>query len=367
MPALQSQSYSDDRTRLARQRLKPRDTLVRAATVELLRREIGHGQIEDPVAVVGRLYDRCPATLAYLQRAATSPANTTTATWAAELVATSMADFMAADMPASAFAQLAALSLTVTLEPGTALVKVPSRQSPLVLQGGWIGEGNAKPVVSIPLSTVNVTPYKLSAISTFTEEMLLSTMIEQLVRQALSHDLTGLLDSALLDSTASSATRPAGLFAGVTPITASAATPPTAAMVADIKALVAAISVGHPDARPVIVMNPAQALSLGFAAPAFNNAVIVSGYMPAGSVGAIDADAVAMLVGQPVFAASRNIALHMESTPLPLATGAQGSAVVASPMRSAFQEDWVGLRCELRAGYTKLRSGAAALVTGAGW
>ena len=236
---------------------------------------------------------------------------------------------MANEMPASAFAQLAAQALTVTLAPGTGVVKVPSRVSPLALQGSWIGEGGAKPVVQIPLSTVSVQPYKLSAISTFTEEMLLSTMIEQLVRQALAHDLTGLLDTTLLDSTSASAVRPAGLFNGVTPITASVATPPSEAAYADLRALSAAVSTGHADAKVTYIMNPAQALRIKLAAPQFTG-VVVSGYMPAGSVAAIDADAIAMLVGQPVFAMSRNIALHMESTsPLGLGTGTQGSGVLA--------------------------------------
>ena len=56
--------------------------------------------------------------------------------------------------------------------------------------------------------------------------------------------------------------------------------------------------------------------------------------MAGGTVGAVDADAIAMLVGQPVFTMSRDITLHMEdTTPLPLGTGTQGSGVLAVPMR----------------------------------
>jgi len=193
-------------------------------------------------------------------------------------------------------------------------------------------------------------------------------MIEALVRQTLAHDLTGLLDTALLGSTAATTgLRPAGLFNGVTPITASAATPPAEAMYVDLRALAAAVSTGHPDARIVYIANPAQALRLQLEAPQFAG-VITSGYMPAGSVAAVDVDALVMLVSQPVFALSRNVALHMEDTaPLALGTGTQGSGVLAVPLRSSFQEDWVGLRCRLYAGWAKRRSGAAAIVTGATW
>jgi len=362
--ALHSHNFRDDRPR---QRLKPRDTLVRAATVELLRRDFGRGEVETAEAVLQRTYSGCMATDAYLKKTASTPAMTTVATWAAELVATSVLDFMATEMPASAFAQLSARALTVTLQPGTGSIKVPSRQSPLTLAGAWVGEGNAKPVASTLLSSVTVTPFKLAAISLFSEEMLLSTAIEQLVRQALARDLTGLLDTSLLDSVAVSAIRPAGLFNGVTPITASAATPATAAATADLKALAAAVRTGHPDARVAFIMNPAQSLSLGFAQPQLPADVITSGYMPVNSVAAVDADAIAMLVGQPQFKLSRDAAVHAETVPLALGTGTQGSGVLAVPLSSMYQTDTVAIRSVLRTGWAKTRSGAAQIINTVIW
>ena len=50
--------------------------------------------------VLERIYGDCPATTYYL-KAATNPAATTTATWAAELVDTAIADFIASEMPQS--------------------------------------------------------------------------------------------------------------------------------------------------------------------------------------------------------------------------------------------------------------------------
>ena len=114
------------------------------------------------------------------------------------------------------------------------------------------------------------------------------------------------------------------------------------------------------------VMNPAQAVRVGILAPGYTN-MIVSGYMAAGSVGAIDTGGVAMMVGQPAFQISRNASLHMETSPLPLVTGAQGSGVVATPMRSMFQEDAVALRCVLHAGWVKRRTAATALATSVTW
>jgi hypothetical protein len=350
-----------------RKKLRPSDVLVRAATTELLRQQTGPNHLEPFEDVLSRVFADCPATSFYL-KAATNPAATTTATWAAELVDQSVADFIANEMPQSAFAQLSQRAMTVTPRPGVGVIKIPSRTSPQVLSGAWLAEGSAKPVFQGSLTSTDLTPYKLAALSSFTEEMLNSTQIEQILREVLSHDLTALLDSALLDATAASATRPAGLWNGATAVTASAATPPSEAMMVDLKTLAAAVSSGNPDARVVYVTNPAQAIRVNITSPTKQDNVITSGYMAAGSVGAVDANAIAMLVSQPEFALSRNAALHMENTaPLPIATGVQGSATVAAPTRSMFQEDAVALRCVLRASWAKRRTGCTALATSVTW
>jgi hypothetical protein len=348
-----------------RRKLRPSDVLTRAAVTELLRQTIGHNGLESRDDVLSRIYANCPAT-SYFLKAATNPAATTTATWAAELVDSAVVDFIASDMPNSAFAQLSTKAMTVALRPGVGTLKIPSRASPQVLSGAWLAEGSAKPVYSGSLTTTDLVPYKLAALSAFTEEMLNSTAIEQVLREVLAHDLTALLDSALLDATAASATRPAGLWAAATSVTASAATPPGEAMVADLKGLHAAVASGNPDCKTVFIANPAQAIRINVTAPQYTN-VIVSGYQAAGSVGAVDASAIAMLVSQPEFALSRSAALHMENT-TPLPIGTPGSpATVAAPTRSMFQEDCVALRCVLPTSWAKRRTGATALASSVIW
>ena len=82
----------------------------------------------------------------------------------------------------------------------------------------------------------------------------------------------------------------------------------------------------------VYVTNPAQAIRINITSPTKQDNVITSGYMAAGSVGAVDANAIAMLVSQPEFALSRNAALHMENaTPLPLRHAGLAGNVVAAP------------------------------------
>ena len=296
-----------------RKKLRPSDVLVRAATTELLRQQTGPNHFEATSEVLERIYGNCPATAFYM-RAATNPAATTTAAWASELVGTAMVDFLSGEMPQSAFAQLAQRAMSITLPPGAGVIKIPSRTSPQVLSGAWLAEGSAKPVYAGSLTSTDLTPFKLAALSSFTEEMLNSTQIETILRETLAHDLTALLDTALLDAWAASATRPAGLWNGATAVTASPATPPSEAMVVDLKALHAAVASGNPDAKTVYIVNPAQAIRVKSPRREYTNVITSAATRRRQSVGAVDANAIALLISQPAFALSRNASLHTENT-----------------------------------------------------
>jgi hypothetical protein len=70
----------------------------------------------------------------------------------------------------------------------------------------------------------------------------------------------------------------------------------------------------------------------------------------------------------PAIDMSNQATLHMEdTTPLGLATGAQGSAVVATPMRSLFQTDSLGLRLVWDISWATRRAGAVQFKTGVSW
>ena len=138
-------------------------------------------------------------------------------------------------------------------------------------------------------------------------------------------------------------------------------------MIADLRGLGNAVAgAGNPDARVVFVVNPQQALRIGITAPEYQN-VITSGYMAAGSVGAIDVGGIAMLVGQPEFRISSDAIVHLETSPLQIASGAQGSGVLATPTSSLFQADLQAMRVVLRAGWIKRRAAATALATSVVW
>jgi Phage capsid family len=347
-----------------RKRLRGRDLITRAATAELLRVSDGRRH-EDITDTVRRIYGRDEATLGYLERAVTNPANSTTATWAAELVDQSVADFLVDMERQSAFAALAQQgAMNITLGR-VGSIKIPGRASPITLAGAWILEGGPKPVAALSLTTALLTPYKVCTISVFSEELLEHSIpsIETVVTEALRHDLGAMVDSALLDSAAVSTIRPAGLFNGVTPLTASVVTPPVEAMAKDLAALAGAVSASNPDARIVYLANTVQAARL----VAAGYPVIATGFLAVGTVAAVDAGAIALTASPPTFALSRDAVIHMETAPLPIATGAQGSGVLATPTRSMFQEDHVAIRSTLRVGWIRRRTGCTAIVNGATW
>lgn len=318
-------------------------------------------------------------------RAAVNPANTTVATWAAELVQTSNVDFLDRLIPDAIYPQLAGMGVRYTFG-NSAVLKIPVRTTTNTLAGNWVGEGAPKPVRRASFATVSMSPTKLAVISTFTEEMAAysTPAIEGIIRQAMSDDTGIALDTYLIDAVAGTVgVRPPGLLNGVTPITASAATPPTAAMVADLKALVNAIVAAGGGRNIAILINPAQALSLGFAQTTtgdflftdraeagskFGVRFIVSATVPAGKVIAVDAADFATANGDaPRFAVSTEATLHEEDT-TPLALSATGTPnVVAAPMRSLFQTDAVAIRMSLYVSWIMRRAGMVQTIAAVSW
>lgn len=317
-------------------------------------------------------------------RAAVNPGMTTVAGWAAELVLTANAAFLDRLIAESIYGPLAAMGARYDLGRNGQM-KIPTRASSPKAAGAWVGEGAPKPVKRIGLSSITLTPHKLAVISTFTEEMALysTPAIEGLLRQAMSDDTSEALDGFLIDNVAASASRPAGLLNGVTPITASAATPPAVAMIADLKALVGAIVANGGGRTVAILVNPAQALSIGFAQTTtgdfvftstdqagqkFNARIITSRTIPAGTVIAVDAADFATVTGDmPRFAVSNEATLHEEDT-TPLALSATGTPnVVAAPMRSLFQTDSIAIRLSLYVTWAMRRTGMVQTIAAVIW
>jgi hypothetical protein len=91
--------------------------------------------------------------------------------------------------------------------------------------------------------------------------------------------------------------------------------------------------------------------------------------VPDGTVIAIDPSAFVSAFGaEPEISSSREAMVHMEAdAPLPIATGTQGSGVLATPSRSLFQTDCIGTRLILRAAWAWRAPGAVAWIQDTTW
>ena len=190
--------------------LPPGNTFVRyIATLAL-------AQIErsSPQEIATRMW---PSDL--VLRAATAPAMTSTAGWAAELVQRLVADGLRALGPASAGALLLQQGLVLSFE-GHGVISAPG----LVAEygnAGFVAEGQPIPVRQLADTAAQLLPHKLAAIAVLTREMIDSSNAEALIGDALMRAAGRMLDEVLFDANPESAARPAGLRNGVAALTAS--------------------------------------------------------------------------------------------------------------------------------------------------
>jgi HK97 family phage prohead protease len=320
-------------------------------------------------------------------RAAVNPAQTGVAGWASELVQTSNVGFLDRLIPNFIYPTLSGRGSKYTFGPTAGHIKIPTRTTSQTLAGAWVAEAAPKPVKRLSFSSITLEPYKLAVISTFSEEMAMysTPAIEGIIRQAMSSDTGIALDSYLIDAVAASAgVRPAGLLNGVTPLTATASGTATEKMIADFKQLLGALTAAGSDGTNIVVLvNPAQALSMNFAMTTtgdflfggtdgagqrFGVSIITSATVAAGRVIAIDADEFATATGDtPRFAVSNEATLHEEDT-TPLAIGTTGApATVAAPARSLFQTDSIAIRLSLHVSWAMRRTGMVQTIASVGW
>jgi HK97 family phage major capsid protein/HK97 family phage prohead protease len=200
-------------------------------------------------------------------KATTNPAQTTVAGWAAELVNTAIDDFLVTLTPVSAYAGLRARGSSFTFgQNGT--IRIPRRtgsggSAPGDLRGAFVGEGAPIPVRRANFASVSLTPHKMGVISTFTREMAAHSTpsIEALIRQGIIEDTAIAIDTALLDTQAGTAVRPAGLLNGVTPLTATTGGGLTA-VTGDISKLMTPFVQANAATGLVLLANPADMVRL---------------------------------------------------------------------------------------------------------
>jgi Phage capsid family len=329
-------------------------SLVRVITAKALGRD-------DPSGLLQRTWPH-DTRAEMLLKAAVSP--TSTSSYPTHATARTLP----ALAPQSAAVRLFARCLEVDLA-GVATVRIPYTVT--TPQPGFIGEGAAAPLAQFSLAGVDLGPARKILIQSAVTGELENSGPETasvIIGRSLAEATARSLDTAVFGGAAADATRPAGLLNGVTPITATAGGG-LAALASDLGNLAGQIAdaeIASDDL--VIIAHPESATKLRVLAPGFGNTVLGCAQLAVGTVIAVAPSGLGVgYSGVPDIETSIEATVHFEdSSPLQIASGAQGSGVLATPTKSAFQQDLIIIRVRARCAWAAL-PGAVQYLSGATW
>lgn len=349
------------------------DLLVRAAVV----RGVSHFGTKSVDQVLDERYPGHEAT-AIISKADQTIGTTGVSGWASEIVQTAYADFLQALTGFSIYPALRDRGIGLSFD-GNGTVSIPSRTAGGAA-GGFVAEGSPIRVGRITTTATTLTPKKMGVIVPFSRELAKRSTpaIEALVRRAILEDTAAVLDAALLDATASSTARPAGLLNGVSAVASGYGGGDYAAVIEDINALMAPFDTANASDGITLIMHPAQARRLammpgpdgtfGWQSNFMNEFNIIrSTYATSGRLIAVrNSDFATALGDAPEFDVSEQATVHMEdTTPLEIVSGT--GPTTADPVRSFFQTATIGVRMLMDVSWTMRRSGMVQWINGTTW
>jgi hypothetical protein len=228
----------------------------------------------------------------------------------------------------------------------------------------WVGESDAIPVDPMAFTQVVVGPRrKVASLLAWSHEVDRRTDAAAIFALMLREDFGASLDTAMFSDTAASSSAHAGLLDGVTPLTSSTASG-RVAIEEDLGELGAAVATGG-NGNVVYVMAPERLARLRVLAPELASALDIAPSAAIAATHVIAVEPQALLVAvdsEPDVSASKEAALHMSNTPLPIVDGA-----TADPVRSLWQTASIALRCTADLAWEKRRSNAVAFIDSAWW
>ena len=346
---------------LGHERARAATYLYRAAAAHLR----GYVSRSTPLRSAEQMFGRDVIT-AEILRSASAPAETTTPGWAQEIARVAIYDMVQSITSLSAAAEVIARGLKITMDH-IAEHRVPGRVLNAAAAGMWVAEGGTAPARALAVSNAAILrPRRLSVLYSYSREQAASSNIENIVRQTLSEASGLALDAQMFSATAGDASKPAGLLAGVAPLTPTSGGG-VAARDGDLKNLFAALAAQGAGKTAVIVAAMPQAVTLkASVGPKFDFDIIASTALAAGTVVVLEvASFVSGFSPVPQFRVSNLATYHAEDTTPTGITG--GTPSPAVPVRSMFQTDSIGLYMDLWASWGLRAAGHAQWVQGATW
>ena len=348
------------------------DLLVRAMTAQGVAAFEGKRKSLDQV-----LDERYPGheATAIVTKADQTLGTTTVTGWASELLQDVNSGFLQALVGMSVYPELRSRGIGLTFD-GTGTINLPRRTAGGA-GGGFVAEGLPIRVGRITTAAASLTPKKMGVIIPFSRELARRSTpsIEAIVRQAILEDTANVLDSALLDATAVSSSRPAGLLNGVTAAATGYGGGDHIAVKEDFKALLAPFISANAAGNITVIMNPAQGLSIAMMdGPDNNNSwfsgiasrvtIVESTYATAGRLIAIrNSDFYTATGDAPEFDINETATVHMEDTaPLEIVSGT--GPATSDPVRSFFQTATIGVRMLMDVSWTMGRTGMVQWING---
>ena len=251
-----------------RQDHRPGDFLVKAALVKAVARIT---QTPEP-AVLESYYGADTQTRAVFDhmtrvKTAVAPADTTTDTWASQLVRDDVRGFLEMLTNVSVGAALATRSLQLSFA-GAETITVPRMEQldgSAITEPAWVGQGGVIPLTQFAFGSQTIYRYKLASIVPMTMELVRAAIrdAEQLMRRGIEEAYSLMLDGAILSAGAAvSGVRPAGLLAGVSVGTGDA-TGGYTSVIKDITTLLTSLTEANLGQSPVLVLHQTDFLTLG--------------------------------------------------------------------------------------------------------
>jgi hypothetical protein len=269
--------------------------------------------------------------------------------------------------PDSALSEILDLAIKVDL---TGVSQFSFPRPSIFTEAHFVEEGAPIPAATGVFQNLLIGPVrKVALLAPLTNELenlsapTASVVISNLLRVSVSDGGV----KVLLSADAATEAAPAGILNGVTPLVPTTGGG-TAAMSADLAALIGAISDAGIDTRSVaFVAAPKQALALTMQPwPNFKHPVIEAKTLANGTVIAIAPDGFVVAgEGVPVIEVGKHTALHMADPASPISTPG-APATVAAPVVSMFQTDSFSLKCIARMTWAAA-PGSVAVVNSVTW